>query len=281
MKFFGAHIDGVPPLANAPETAYLLGASAYSFCPIDARKWTDKPYSESDVEAFRNLNAGHGFSAQQILPHASLLLNMCSPDARKLNLSRISLIDQMKRCRQLGLDRINFHPGATLKEMSEDDAIKRVAESINYVLEKTEGVTAVIENTAGQGSNIGYTFAQIAAMIAGVEDKSRVGVCIDTCHANAAGYEMGTEEQYESIWHEFDQTIGFDYLKGMHINDAMRPTGSRIDRHASLGKGTIGADFFALIAADKRLDGIPMILETPDPSLWHIEIDWLKAHENK
>lgn len=278
MKYIGAHIDADTDFAQIPVMAYNLGATAFSFCPVDARRWSSPAYDVTVADGFRAECSRLGFSPRQILPHASLLLNLCSPDSRKLKLSRVSLVDQMKRCAQLGLDRLNFHPGATLKEMTEDEATALVAESINYVLERTEGVTAVIENTAGQGSNIGYTFEHLAAIIAGVEDKSRVGVCIDTCHASAAGYDLSTPEAYEETWSLFDSIIGRRYLRGMHINDAMRPTGSRIDRHAPIGRGTLGNDFFAMLMADNRLDEIPMILETPDPSLWHIEIDWLKAH---
>lgn len=189
----------------------------------------------------------------------------------------MSLCDQMNFCARLGLKMLNFHPGATLKEMSETDAVALVAESINYALERTGGVTAVIENTAGQGSNIGYDFAHIAEIIARVEDKSRVGVCIDTCHAWAAGYDMSTEEGYKRTWDEFDRLIGMKYLRGMHINDAVRPLGSRIDRHASIRNGTIGNEFFAMLMSDPNIDGIPMILETPDPSLWKAEIEWLES----
>ncbi len=278
MKYIGAHIDADTDFAQIPVMASNLGATAFSFCPVDARRWSSPAYDPAMAEGFKAACADLGYGARQILPHASLLLNLCSPDSRKLKLSRVSLIDQMKRCAQLGLDMLNFHPGATLKEMTEDEATALVAESINYVLERTEGVSAVIENTAGQGSNIGYTFEHLAAIIAGVEDKTRVGVCIDTCHASAAGYDMSTPEAYEDTWSRFDAIIGRRYLHGMHINDAMRPTGSRIDRHAPVGKGTLGNDFFAMLMADNRLDEIPMILETPDPSLWHIEIDWLKAH---
>lgn len=277
MKYIGAHIDGVPPLANAPETAHTLHATAYSFCPVDARRWTDKPYPQADADAFMAANASYGYTADMILPHASLLVNLCSPDARKLNLSRVSLVDQMKRCASLGLTMLNFHPGATIKAMTEDEGVRLVAESINYVLERTAGVVAVIENTAGQGSNIGYTFGQLAAIIDGVEDKSRVGVCIDTCHATAAGYDMSGAAGYDAAWREFDATVGFRYLRGMHINDAMKPAGSRIDRHAPVGAGTIGSDFFSMLMADSRMDGIPMILETPDPLLWKTEIEWLRA----
>lgn len=281
MKYIGAHIEGVPPLVNAPETANTLHATAYSFCPIDARRWSDKPYLQADIDAFIAANLSYGYTADKILPHASLLVNLCSPDTKKLNLSRVSLVDQMKRCASLGLKLLNFHPGATINEMTEDDGVRLVAESINYVLDRTNDVVAVIENTAGQGSNIGYTFSQLAAIIDAVEDKDRVGVCIDTCHATAAGYDMSTPDGYDAAWKEFENTIGFRYLRGMHLNDALKPAGSRIDRHASIGAGTIGSDFFAMLMADSRMDGIPMILETPDPLLWKAEIEWLKARSVK
>ncbi len=277
MKYIGAHIEVDDNIASIPLLATQLGATAFSFCPVDARRWSSPAYGEADVEAFKESCLAHGFDSSMILPHASLLLNLCSPDSRKLKLSRVSLADQMSRCRRLGLTILNFHPGATMKEMSESDATKLAAQSINYALERSEGVTAVIENTAGQGSNIGYDFEHLAEIIDGVEDKSRVGVCIDTCHASAAGYDMSTAEGYDDVWAQFDNIVGLGYLRGMHINDAMRPAGSRIDRHAPIGQGTIGSDFFAMLMADQRLDGIPMILETPDPSLWHIEIGWLRS----
>ncbi|MBO4942724.1 MAG: deoxyribonuclease IV [Muribaculaceae bacterium] len=277
MKYLGAHIEIEGNLSEIPAAAASIGAKAFSFCPGDARRWSLPTYDDSAVADFIAACASFGFAPAQILPHASLLLNLCSPDKRKLSLSRMSLCDQMNLCARLGLTMLNFHPGATLKEMSETDAVALVAESINYALERTGGVTAVIENTAGQGSNIGYDFAHIAEIIARVEDKSRVGVCIDTCHAWAAGYDMSTEEGYKRTWDEFDRLIGMKYLRGMHINDAVRPLGSRIDRHASIRNGTIGNEFFAMLMSDPNIDGIPMILETPDPSLWKAEIEWLES----
>lgn len=281
MKYIGAHLDVAPPLAAIPEAAKALGADAFAFCPIDARRYTNTQYTQHDVEEFKKACEVFGYKSDMILPHASLIVNLCSPDARKLNLSRISLIDQMKRCDSLGLKMLNFHPGTTLKEMDEPNALKLVAESINYILERTENICAVIENTAGQGSNIGYDFSHLAEIISLVNDKSRVGVCIDTCHANAAGYDFSTEEAFTDTWKHFDDLIGFKYLKGMHINDSMRATGSKIDRHAPIGKGTLGNDFFSMLMKDSRFDGIPLILETPDPSVWKIEIEWLKAQSNK
>ncbi len=281
MKYLGAHIDHLPEVGEIPLMAKAIGASAFAFCPVDPKLWRYPAYPEGEIERFRAACSEGGFSPDSILPHASLLLNLCSPDARKLRLSRDSLVAQMERVASLGLDRLNFHPGSHMRELGEDEALDLVAASINYALERTAGVTAVIENMAGQGSNLGYTFAQLARIIDGVDDKSRVGVCIDTCHAFAAGYDMSTPAAYEDTWREFDAAVGFGYLRGMHINDSLKPLASRVDRHAPIARGELGSDFFGLLMADTRLDGIPLILETPDPSLWKMEIDWLRAAANR
>lgn len=280
LKYLGAHIDNLPRVGEIPLMAKALGASAFAFCPVDPKLWRYPAYPDGEAARFSAECAEYGYTPAQILPHASLLLNLCSPDARKLKLSRDSFTEQMRRVASLGLDRLNFHPGSHMRELEEEAALDLVAASINYALERTEGVTAVIENMAGQGSNLGYTFAQLARIIDGVADKSRVGVCIDTCHAFAAGYDMSTPEAYEAAWQEFADTVGFGYLRGMHINDSLKPLASRVDRHASIGKGELGTPFFGLLIADRRLDGIPLILETPDPSLWQMEIGWLRAAAN-
>ncbi len=279
MKYIGVHIESWP-LAAIPETAHVLGADSFSFCPVDARRYSSPAYTQEEIDSFRRVCDLYGYTADRILPHAALVLNLGSPDDRKLSLSRVSFVDQLRRCASLGLDRLNFHPGSHLNQIGEQESLDRVAASVNYALGKTEGVCAVIENMAGQGSNLGYSFEQLAYIISNVEDKSRVGVCIDTCHAFSAGYDMSTPDAYEKTWASFDSIVGFSYLKGMHVNDSVRPLASRIDRHASLGKGTLGSDFFAMLMADSRFDGLPLILETPDPSLWKMEIDWLKARQN-
>ena len=176
---------------------------------------------------------------------------------------------------QLGLTMLNFHPGSHLNAISEEECLDRIAESVNMTLEKTEGVIAVLENVAGQGSNMGHSFEQLAYIIDRVEDKSRVGVCIDTCHAYSAGFDLATPEGYEETWRLFDSIIGFNYLKGMHLNDDKKELGSRIDRHASIGMGTLGKDFFSRLVNDPRFDNIPLILETPDEAAWPEEIAWL------
>lgn len=275
MKYIGAHVDSQPSVDVAPVQAHALGARAFSFNLIDPTRWSSPAYDAAAVERFRSLCREYGFAPQHsILPHSAFVVNLGSPDERKLKLSRITFIDELKRCAQLGLTLLNFHPGSHLRKISETESLDRIAVSLNYCLERTEGVTAVLENTAGQGSALGYTMEQLAYIMARVDDKSRIGVCIDTCHAMAAGYDLSSEEGYGTFWSEFDRIIGFDYLRGMHLNDAARPCGSRIDRHAPIGCGSIGQDFFRRLMADNRLNGIPMILET-EPENWRSEIEWL------
>lgn len=278
MKYIGAHVSSLPDVCTAPAEAHALGADAFAFNLIDPLRWKNPPYSNSVIERFRTLCNEYGYGNGRILPHSAFVVNLGSPDKRKLALSRLTFVDELQRCAMLGIDRLNFHPGSHLKQIGEDECIGIIADSLNYALERTMGVIAVIENTAGQGSALGYSFEQIAAIIDHVEDKSRVGVCIDTCHATAAGYDFN-DDGYDAVWSAFETTVGFNYLKGMHLNDALRPPGSRIDRHAPIGGGTIGSAFFSRLMKDSRFDGIPLILETPDPSLWKEEIDWLKAQE--
>ena len=277
MKYFGAHVSASGGVENAPRNARDIGASAFALFTKNQRQWAAPALTEAQIEAFRDACRECGYSAAQILPHDSYLINLGHPEAEGLAKSRESFFGEMARCEALGLYRLNFHPGSHLKKIGEEESLRRVAESINMALDRTHGVTAVIENTAGQGSNLGYSFEHLAYMIDRVEDKSRVGVCIDTCHAFAAGYDLATAEACERTFDEFDRTVGFGFLRGMHLNDAMKPLGSRVDRHAPLGEGSIGLDAFRYIARDSRFDGIPLILETPDEARWPEEIALLKS----
>ena len=277
MKYFGAHVSASGGVENAPRNARGIGASAFALFTKNQRQWAAPALTEAQTAAFRDACAECGYSASQILPHDSYLINLGHPEADGLAKSRESFFGEMARCEALGLDRLNFHPGSHLKKIGEEESLRRVAESINMALDRTRGVTAVIENTAGQGSNLGYSFEHLAYIIDRVDDKSRVGVCIDTCHAFAAGYDLSTAEACESTFGEFDRTVGFRYLRGMHLNDAMKPLGSRVDRHAPLGEGCMGLDVFRYIARDSRFDGIPLILETPDESRWADEIAMLSG----
>ena len=275
MKYVGAHVSISGGVSNAPVNAHMIGAKAFALFTKSPSRWNLPPVSDAEVALFRKNCEKYGYSSQFILTHDSYLINLGAPDKDKLEMSRNAFVDEMHRCELLGLSLLNFHPGSHLKQIGIDECLDTIADSINIALDKTEGITAVIENTAGQGSNLGYDFAQIAHIIDKVEDKSRVGVCIDTCHAFAAGYNLSTSESYDKVWKEFDEVIGFRYLKGMHLNDTQKGLASKVDRHASLGKGLLGTEFFRILMNDSRFDNIPLILETPDSDIWANEIEWL------
>lgn len=279
MKFIGAHVSASGGVFNAPVNAHEIGATAFALFTKNQKQWVAKPLTDAEIGQFKDNCAKYGFTAAQILPHDSYLINLGSPREEGLQKSRAAFIDEMRRCELLGLDRLNFHPGSHLKEISVDECLATIAHSINLALEKTKGVTAVIENTAGQGSNLGYTFEQIAQIIDQVEDKSRVGVCIDTCHSFAAGYDISTELGFTQVFEHFENVIGFKYLRGMHLNDAMKPLASKVDRHSTLGNGVLGMVPFQMIMKDSRFDGIPLILETPDPDIWAQELEMLRSFE--
>ena len=276
-KFIGAHVSASGGVQNAPVNAKAIGATAFALFTKNQRQWFAKDLTNTEIEEFKENCKKLGYTPEQILPHDSYLINLGHPEEEGLEKSRSSFIEEMQRCEQLGLKLLNFHPGSHLKKITENECLDRIAESINIALDKTKGVTAVIENTAGQGSNLGFAFHHLKHIIDGVDDKSRVGVCIDTCHAFAAGYNLADKYEFERIWDEFDKTVGFNYLRGMHLNDAMKPVGSRVDRHASIGCGCIGKDPFRWIMEDSRFDNIPLILETPDELIWAEEIAMLKG----
>lgn len=277
MKYIGPHVSASGGVENAPLNAKALGATAFALFTKNQRQWVSAPLTQKSIDAFKKNCQECGYEPCQILPHDSYLINLGNPDPNALLKSRTAFTDEMMRCQQLGLDRLNFHPGSSLNKIGVEECLDLIAESINLSLEKTSGVTAVIENTAGQGSNLGFQFAQIARIIEGVNDKSRVGVCIDTCHAFAAGYDLAIPDGFDACFDEFDKLIGFNYLKGMHLNDAKKGVGSRVDRHESLGQGEIGIGSFRLIMEDPRFDGIPLILETPNEERWPEEIALLKS----
>ncbi len=277
MKFIGAHVSAAGGVDQAVQRAHELDATAFALFTKNQRQWKAADLSDEDIDKFRSACEQYHFAPGQILPHDSYLINLGHPVADALEKSRAAFIDELARCQQLGLTLLNFHPCSHLKQIDEDQCLANIAESINIALDKTAGVTAVIENTAGQGSNMGFRFEHLAAIIAGVEDKSRVGVCIDTCHAFAAGYDLRTEEACQHTFAQFSDIVGFSYLRGMHLNDAKSEFNSRVDRHHSLGEGNIGQTAFAWIMGDKRFDNIPMILETVEPDIWPREIAWLKS----
>lgn len=277
MKYFGAHVSASGGVENAPRNAREIDATAFALFTKNQRQWHAPQLTSAQIEAFRSACAEAGYAPGVILPHDSYLINLGHPEREGLEKSRASFVEEMQRCEALGLDRLNFHPGSHLQKITSVQSLDRIAESINIALEQSRGVTAVIENTAGQGSNLGFAFEHLAYIIDKVEDKSRVGYCIDTCHAFAAGYDLRTAEACERTFAELDRVVGLGYLRGMHLNDAMKPLGSHVDRHAPLGDGEIGWECFRYIAADSRFDDIPLILETPDEARWPEEIARLKV----
>lgn len=275
MKRIGAHVSASGGVENAPENARKIGAQAFALFTKNQRQWKARPLTSENIDGFRRNVEKFGFSMDFIMPHDSYLINLGHPQKEALGKSREAFLDEMQRCEQLGIRLLNFHPGSHLKMVSPDKCLKTIAESINIALDKTNGVVAVIENTAGQGTNLGFEFSQLAQIIGDVEDKDRVGVCYDTCHGFVAGYDIRTDETFTATFKKFDEIVGFKYLKGLHLNDAKKPLGSRVDRHESIGKGEIGREAFRLLMNDPRFDDIPMILETPNEELWKEEIEML------
>ena len=281
MKFVGAHISASGGVENAPLNAHAIGAKAFAFFTKNQRQWFASPYKEENIINFKQRCKELGYSPDHILPHSSYLINLGNPTEDGIEKSRQAFFDEMQRCEQLGINRINFHPGSHLNKISEDKCLDLIAESINMALERTTGVCAVLENTAGQGTNLGYKFEHLAHIINKVDDKSRVGVCLDTAHTLAAGYELRTRESYDDTFNKFEEIVGFKYLKGMHINDSKKELATRVDRHDSLGKGVMNMDLFSFMMNDPRFDNLPLILETPDESLWAEEIQLLYSFQKK
>jgi len=292
MKFVGAHVSASGGVDNAPLNAMAIGAKAFALFTKNQRQWVAKPLETKTIDAFKKNLEASGILPKHVLPHDSYLINLGHPETEKLEKSRAAFIDELERCQQLGLEKLNFHPGSHLVKIPKKDpeyeeklmeaelrCLDVIAESMNMAIEATKdsNVKLVIENTAGQGSNLGYRFEHLAHLIEKVEDKSRVGVCLDTCHTFTAGYDLRTREAYDETMDAFEHIVGFQYLMGMHINDSKPKLGSRVDRHASLGQGEIGWDAFRFIMNDPRMDDIPLVLETIDESIWPEEIRALYA----
>jgi deoxyribonuclease-4 len=272
MKYIGAHVSAAGGVDKAPARAAAIGAQAFALFTKNQRQWQAKDLSETDIAKFKKNLAAYNFAPEHILPHDSYLINLAHPEPDKRQKSLKAFIDECRRCEQLGLNKLNFHPGSTLNKITEDEGLSLVAQSLNSAIKETESVIMVIENTAGQGTNLGYRFEHLRAIIDQVEDKSRVGVCLDTCHTFAAGYDLRTPETYAETMQEFERIVGFSYLQGAHLNDAKSSFSSRVDRHHSLGQGNLGLEPFRSIMKDPRFDNIPLILETIDSDIWKQEI---------
>ena len=281
MKYIGAHVSAAGGVENAPLNAAAIGAKAFALFTKNQRQWSSPPLREESIAAFRENCRKSGFAPEHILPHDSYLINLGQPDDAKRALSLAAFIDEMRRCDQLGLIRLNFHPGSHLNLIGEHHCLEHIAYGVREAVDTVPNVMAVIENTAGQGSNLGYSFEQLATLMELIDRPGRVGVCLDTCHAFAAGYDFSTKTSYDAVWNEFEQIVGFKYLRGMHINDTKKGLASHVDRHESIGKGLLGREFFELLMRDNRFDNIPLVLETPNMDLWPEEIAWLKKESKE
>ena len=277
MKYIGAHVSASGGVEFAPVNAHEIGANAFALFTKNQRQWVSKPLTEENIRLFKENSTKYNFQTDYILPHDSYLINLGHPEEEGLEKSLADFLDEMLRFEQLGLKLLNFHPGSHLNKISVEDCLALIAESINLTLEKTKGVTAVIENTAGQGSNLGSEFWQLRYIIDRVNDKSRVGICLDTCHTYTAGYDIVND--YDKVFDEFEKEVGFEYLRGMHLNDSKKELGSHVDRHDNIGQGLTGSAFFERLMKDSRFDNMPLILETPDESKWAEEIAWLRSVE--
>lgn len=272
MKFVGAHVSASGGVFNAPLNATKIGAKAFALFTKNQRQWDAKPLEKEDIDKFKISLEKAQILPKHVLPHDSYLINLGHHDVEQRQKSLEAFIDEAKRCEQLGLDKLNFHPGSHLKMMSEEACLELISRSMNETLRQTNNVTLVVENTAGQGSNLGYKMEHLAYLMQNSIDKARVGVCIDTCHLFSSGYDIRDEESYRQTMKEFATIVGFSYLKGMHLNDSKPDLGKRVDRHDSIGKGKLGVEPFGFIMNDDRMDDIPLILETIDEALWESEI---------
>jgi deoxyribonuclease IV len=277
MKYIGAHVSAAGGVQNAPVRAHEIGATGFALFTKNQRQWKAKPLTQENIDGFKEACKTYGYTMDAVMPHDSYLINLGHPEKEKLEKSRNAFLDEMERCEQLGIRLLNFHPGSHLRKITEKECLKRIAESINIALERTEFVKAVIENTAGQGSNLGFEFEHLAEIMEQVDDQERVGVCIDTAHAFAAGYDLSTDDGFDDTFSRFEELIGFEKLLGMHLNDSKKELGTKVDRHDSLGDGHIGWLPFRRIMKDDRFDGIPLILETPNTERWAGEIAELKS----
>jgi deoxyribonuclease-4 len=281
MKCIGAHVSASGGVFNAPLNAMEIGAKAFALFTKNQRQWVAKPLDEESIKKFKTNLDLSGILPKHILPHDSYLINLGHPQEEKREKSLNAFIDEIQRCDELGLDRLNFHPGSHLNKISEEECLEFISQSMNEALKKTKNVKLVIENTAGQGSNMGYKLEHLGYLVENSIDRQRVGVCIDTCHFFTSGYDIREKASYENSMKKFDTIIGFEFLAGMHLNDSKPELGSRVDRHESIGKGKIGLEAFRLIMNDERIDDIPMVLETPNSEIWAQEIELLYSLTNK
>ncbi|KAK2196593.1 bifunctional Translation initiation factor IF6/AP endonuclease 2 [Babesia duncani] len=262
--YIGAHISAAGGPENAIKNAYNICGQAFALFLKNQRRWDFTPIPEGSVKAFKELLKHRNYDPKFILPHGSFLINMANPDAEKRRKAYANFLDDLQRCETLGIPLYNFHPGSTVGQCDKATSIKHLAECINKAIKETSVVRIILENAAGQKNVIGSKFEDLRDIIELIEDKSRVGVCLDTCHLFAAGYDIRTSEQFENVMQDFKKIIGMHYLAGVHLNDCKSVLGSGLDRHENLGKGHLTRETFDFIMNSGYFVDMPIILETPD-----------------
>ena len=284
----GAHVSVAGGLQNAIHWALEIEADTFQMFSKNQRQWIAKPLTDEDIEAFKTPLSQTNLGPLMI--HDSYLINMGSPDEEKGKRAQIAFLEEYKRCEALGVAYLNFHPGSHThpkKDMRDDkqtrnEALERIAQHMNKTLEKTKGYESklVIENAAGQGTNVGIKFEEIKYIIDNIDDKKRVGVCIDTQHAWASGYDWRND--FNQIWDDFESTVGMEHLVALHLNDSKSDLGSRVDRHENIGMGKLGKKTFKSFMQEKRLEHLAGYLETPGgPEMWKPEIAVLRKLAEK
>ena len=278
MVYIGAHVSAAGKVSNSIKNAQDIGANAFALFVRQQRTWTAKPLKLEDIEEFKLLLNQSGIKPNKVVPHGSYLINLGNPNSEKREQSFQLFKDEAERCHKLGLLYYNIHPGSTVGECSIEESISFISEGINKLHDQVPGVCILLENAAGQGNSIGSKFEDLKMIIDKVSDKKRVGICIDTCHLFAAGYDIRSEKSYTKTMAELESKIGFEFLKAFHLNDIKGELGCGKDRHENIGKGGLGLKAFKNIVNDPKLEEIPLILETPEsPDIYAKEIEILRG----
>ena len=261
MPLLGAHLSTAGGVARAIDRAAASGCDTLQIFTKNSNQWRGRPLGETEVETFRA--AAGAARVGPIVSHASYLINLAAPDAVLRQRSIDTLIDELHRADTLGLAGVVLHPGAYTTS-TEADGLRRIADGlVEAQAEQSGSALLLLEHTAGQGTMLGHRFEQLRVILDAMDDASRIGLCLDTCHLVAAGYDLISEAGYRQVFEEFESILGFDRLKVFHLNDSKKPLGSRIDRHAGIGQGCIGTEPFGRLLHDERFAELPMILETP------------------
>ncbi|CCH62790.1 hypothetical protein TBLA_0I01300 [Henningerozyma blattae CBS 6284] len=260
---FGAHVSTKGGVSNSVTNAYNIGCNSFALFLKSPRKWESPQYTTEEILKFKaNCEEFRYDPLLDILPHGQYFINLANPDKEKTEKSFNSLLDDLTRCEQLGIGLYNLHPGSSI-DGDHQRQLKQLAEYLNKAIKKTKFVKILLENMSGKGNLVGSDLKDLETVISFIEDKSRIGVCVDTCHTFSAGYDLRNKESFEKFWKDFDDIVGLKYLGAIHLNDSKTPYAANKDLHEKLGEGFIGLETFRLISHDERFTKLPIILETP------------------